>query len=211
MLKRFWSVVALVATLGVFSPLSAQGVLQLEVDSPAPPLGSQLYALYVTETGHSLNIYLNSMNVVNNENEKYAEIILGYEFEDGTQVLSKTTIFPDGSTQLDSNYAFFKSHLLARPDLQPLFGKIISGNVIPSNGCIPSDPNLVYTMGLWTSFWDWCRANIIDPVMEFFETLAETPCVSAFVSGFVQIWWDGFSSKDELSFAVNLAPCFGWN
>jgi len=89
-------------------------------DDPRPPVkrfGTLVYSVHV-ESGNSLDLSLISSTAIDNgDGTKTMEFNIGFEFEDGTMVVSKFTVMPDGGVVTDSDYEYLVPQLEARSDL----------------------------------------------------------------------------------------------
>lgn len=136
-------------------PLRKTTIMVPTPQDPRPPVskfGTLVYSMR-TESGNSLDLSLISATTIDNpDGTKNREFNIGFEFEDGTKVVSKFTVMPDETVVTDESYEYLASQISARPDLSPMLQQIAVGGT-ENDG--EFDPGAYYTCGLAT----WLRAH----------------------------------------------------
>jgi len=162
--------------VAMFSPLHANPGMPIGIQTsvlsssenttPEFPLGQFLFTLSA-ESGNALSIFSNDVVVVENEDgTPSVETILGFQFEDGTSILSKITILPDGRIETDSSYDYFQLLMESRSDLLPLFENFRNGMIgSPSGKVNPNQDSVV--LGFWSWVWEnRCALSIATAAVE---------------------------------------------
>jgi hypothetical protein len=190
----------------IFIVAAAFSPLQLRAGSTSP-YGSQqsfpserIFAIYAINSGDTLNAFLDNLTTSEENGNKKLKYTIRFEFGDGTTITTTIAFFSNGNVEPDSNFDYFKSVLVSKPELLTAFEDIANDSPFLININInsgTSDFNSLYING-FSDFCYYCMANIVDSTISFFKN---NPNVMQLAKGVCQYMLTGeFSVEFKWTF-----------